>query len=658
MRTSVVKCSVAAAALGLLGASSCLAYTPPPAPKAVDMGSFTQSAGNPTITVTVAMKLQNLDAAEALMQRMATPGDPLEGKFLTLAQVQAQFGPTSAEVQKVISMLSAGGATVQRTSTTTLSVTAPAATLEKMFQTSIHKFAMPASGTTPAYTFRAATLHAVVPAAISSSVQGVLGFSDAPVFHTNLSRRADTFGGAAVERTSEAPQGKNTTLASKFGNLTVLDFDGLYDVNPLLDEGITGAGRTIGIVTLASFTPNDAFVYWKSLGLKVNPNRISIVNVDGGPGAPSDNSGSDETTIDVEQSGGIAPGANIIVYQAPNTNQGFVDVFAKAVDDNIVDTMSTSFGEAEAFDNLALGGPVTDPFNGEMVSSLQAMHQEFVIAALLGQSLSAAAGDCGAFDTVGQFGVGEGFTDPLVVDYPGSDSALTSAGGTTLPGRQSFSTQNGTVTVNNPVERVWGWDYLEPLCQAEGITNLFTCGIFSVGTGGGVSSFFPLTAIQAGLRGIELSPPGQAFIETNVTPQQVIFTAPANAANRNVPDVEFNADPETGYMVIYTSDGTDFAKGQDTIMGFGGTSFVGPQLDGVTALLSQKARRRLGLLTVPLYALERLGFSHGRDPVLHPISSGDNWFFQGHHGYSPAGGLGTLDVFNFSRVLAPSPFFR
>jgi kumamolisin len=423
-----------------------------------------------------------------------------------------------------------------------------------------------------------------------------------------------------------------------------------------LDEGITGAGRTIGIVTLASFTPNDAFVYWKSLGLKVNPNRISIVNVDGGPGAPSDNSGSDETTIDVEQSGGIAPGANIIVYQAPNTNQGFVDVFAKAVDDNIVDTMSTSFGEAEAFNDLALGGPVTDPFNGEMVSSLQAMHQEFVIAALLGQSLSAAAGDCGAFDTVGQFGVGEGFTDPLVVDYPGSDSALTSAGGTTLPGKQSFSTQNGTVTVNNPVERVWGWDYLEPLCQAEGITNLFTCGIFSVGTGGGVSSFFPLTAIQAGLRGIELSPPGQAFIETNVTPEQVIFTAPANAANRNVPDVEFNADPETGYMVIYTSDGTDFAKGQDTIMGFGGTSFVGPQLDGVTALLSQKARRRLGLLTVPLYALERLGFSHGRDPVLHPISTGDNWFFQGHHGYSPAGGLGTLDVFNFSRVLAPSRF--
>jgi hypothetical protein len=145
---------------------------------------------------------------------------------------------------------------------------------------------------------------------------------------------------------------------------------------------------------------------------------------------------------------------------------------AKAVDDNMVDTMSTSFGSPEAFNDLALDGPVTDPFNGEMVSSLQAMHQEFVIA---------------------------------TVDYPGSDPAITMAGGTTLPGPQSFNTPSGTVTVNNPVERVWGED-----------------------------------------------------------------------------------------------------------------------------------------------------FSHGPAPVLHTISAGDNWFFHGRDGYSPAGGLGTLDVFNFSRVLAPS----
>ena len=73
-----------------------------------------------------------------------------------------------------------------------------------------------------------------------------------------------------------------------------------------------------------------------------------------------------------------------------------------------------------------------------------------------------------------------------VVPFP----AMTAAGGTTLPGPQMFNTPGGILTIDNPVERVWGWDYLEPLCDALGITNFFECGIFSVGTGGGVSSFF------------------------------------------------------------------------------------------------------------------------------------------------------------------------
>jgi subtilase family serine protease len=61
---------------------------------------------------------------------------------------------------------------------------------------------------------------------------------------------------------------------------------------------------------------------------------LTVVNIDGGPGPPSDTSGSSETTLDVEQSGGIAPGANTVVYQAPNTDQGFLDAFAAAIQSN------------------------------------------------------------------------------------------------------------------------------------------------------------------------------------------------------------------------------------------------------------------------------------------------------------------------------------
>ena len=49
----------------------------------------------------------------------------------------------------------------------------------------------------------------------------------------------------------------------------------------------------------------------------------------------------------MEQSGALAPQANIVVYQAPNTDVGFVDGFFAAASQNIADTVSASWGESE-----------------------------------------------------------------------------------------------------------------------------------------------------------------------------------------------------------------------------------------------------------------------------------------------------------------------
>src|SRR4051812_38358648 len=66
-----------------------------------------------------------------------------------------------------------------------------------------------------------------------------------------------------------------------------------------------------------------------SSGSTINPYGMLTVadftQIDGGSGPPSDASGSDETTLDVEQAGGVAPAAKIIVYEAPNTLQGWID---------------------------------------------------------------------------------------------------------------------------------------------------------------------------------------------------------------------------------------------------------------------------------------------------------------------------------------------
>src|SRR6202042_303973 len=88
--------------------------------------------------------------------------------------------------------------------------------------------------------------------------------------------------------------------------------------------------------------------FWSNiLNIATKANRISLVNVDGGSGPVSDVSGSGETTLDVEQSGALASQANVVVYQAPNTDFGFVDGFFAAASQNIADTVSASWGESE-----------------------------------------------------------------------------------------------------------------------------------------------------------------------------------------------------------------------------------------------------------------------------------------------------------------------
>jgi kumamolisin len=639
MRVAINRTCIATAILGILGASTALAGT---ASNAVDVGALSGAQASQSISVTIALKLSDLAGAESLMQRLVTPGDAMYGKFLTPVQVEAQFGPNESDVARVIAELTASGLAVERTTSTTLTATGNAATLEQTFHTSLHQFVMPATAKHPTFTFRAAKTAPVVPANIASVVRGVIGLNTNPVFSPHLKSAPAQLGGSPVIRNPGSTSGVDT----ESGELTVKDFATLYDVNPLYAKGITGKGRTVGIVTLANFTPSDVFAYWSALDLKVNANRLRVINIDGGPGKPSDASGSDETTLDVEQSGGIAPGANIIVYQSPNTDQGFLDAFARAVHDNKADSFSTSWGEWEFFDSTAGGNQVTDVFSHDTVSSLQALHEVLVVAALQGQTAFAAAGDCGAYDVFDE--VAANFSTPLSVDNPASDSAIVAAGGTTLPGVQEFGLPDGSVfSINVPTERVWGWDYLIPLCTALGLDPLGSdCGIFPGGGGGGVSVYFPMPLYQFGIFGTQLSQPNQSFVDNSTSPPTVDFALPAHFFGRNVPDVSFNADPDTGYEIFYTSNRHGFEV--ETFIG--GTSFVSPQLNGVTALLSQNAGHRLGLLNVQLYNLARVGLTQGRHAVINTISTGDNWFYKARDGYSPAVGLGTIDVFKLSEV--------
>jgi hypothetical protein len=72
--------------------------------------------------------------------------------------------------------------------------------------------------------------------------------------------------------------------------------------------------------------------------------------------------------------------------------------------------------------------------------------------------------------------------------------------------------------------------------------------------------------------------------------------------------------------------------------------------------LPSSARQQTISVTVALrlnpsvYNLAREGYTFGPSPAIRTISSGNNWFYYGRNDYSPAAGLGTIDVYNLSRV--------
>lgn len=607
---------------------------------AVDTGA---APANQTAHVTLILKLHNQAALEDYVRQTVTPGSAHYQQFLTTSQFAQRFGATDAEIARVQSYLQAQGLSSQvLPSHLAIRTNGTLAQFGKLFQTSIHNYVSRENG----HSFHKPASAPRMPAGIADVIDVATGLSNekvyrphhvsSPAFAVLNAQHATT---SALAAKGSSGSSSNPTASGIPGEYTVGDVANFYNINPLYNRGVVGKGSTVGIVTLSNFYPSDATAYWSDIGLTTKPNRITQIHVDGGAAIDG---GSGETSIDVEQSGGIAPFANIVVYDAPNTTAGYVDVFAQAVSDNVADSISTSWGLPEIFNFAALnvnGASVTDTTD---VGDLRAFHSIFLEAAVQGQSLFAASGDSGAYDTVRDLGAGTGageYTAPLTVDSPASDPYITAAGGTTTPYSYAFGT-GPTQSVTQ--ESVWGWDYLQNYLDTyigKGVYNLF-----SVGGGGGVSVYWHTPFYQAFTAGIRRSEANQSLVYNDPSAgPTTLLQLPSHFAGRNVPDISLNADPETGYLFVSTVDGGLSA-------GEGGTSFVAPQLNGITALLRQSTGHRIGLWNPQVYAIQDI-FGSGRFSPFNSIRAGDNWFYYGAPHYNQGAGIGSLNVANLDVFL-------
>jgi kumamolisin len=573
---------------------------------AVPSSVFAQSYGSST-AITFYLNLPDTAAAEAQAQAIQTPGNPAYHHFLTSAQFLSQYAPSTATVKSVEAAIEEQGYTVTYVFPNNLAIqaTAPPETVERSLGLRLNRKTVNGrTGTVPSNAPQ-------LPAALRGSVLAIGGLD---TLHLPKSHAIKALNAPAPHAVSGALTG------GRPGYYLPTDWEQYYDVKPFYQYGFAGKNTTIGIVTLANFDKTDPYSFWKQIGLSVSPTRISTVDVDGGTSVKPGGDNSGETDLDIEESGAIAPDAEIRVYVASTASNGdLIDGFEAAASENIADTVSTSWGQPEMdyFYDLTTGESDT--------GLLDAFHAVFLEMALQGQTVYAASGDSGSFDTVrdlcSPFGDGTAdspqCTAPYTADHPASDPLVTAAGGTTTPA--TFHFLSG-VTIPITQERAWSWDYV---VQAGYPVE----DVFSTGGGGGVSSYFGVPWYQSKQGGLTDTVPGQAFSFNVGDGWTTEFVLPSGFAGRNLPDLSTDADPDTGFQYV---------TGGSVVSDYGGTSFVAPQFNGVTALMVQALGKRVGQISPALYQLGSY--------VSNDITSGNNWGYTAIAGYDNATGLGTLDA--------------
>ena len=548
-----------------------------------------------TMTVSFILKARNLSALESKVD------SGWKGSFLTTSQFASEYGQTPAVISQLRSYLSSYGIT-STSDPDNLDVTAQgtAAEFNQALSIGLNNYTIPAKGKVRSQKVYASARNPSVSTSFASDILSILGLTNYAPFVSQ----------AVAAKSRPAATGSSSN-GIPFGERTPADFENEYGMNPLESSGDLGQGQTIGIVTLASLNPNVPPKFWNMLGLTTKPNRITLDNVDGGAGPVSLTAGSDETTLDVEQSGAIAPKADIDVYQAPNTDYGFVDAFFAAASQNAADSVSASWGESETVIAAAVAS------GQESATYAQAFDEAFLEMAAQGQSSFVATGDYGAYQDTSDLG-----TTALAVGNPADSPYTTAAGGTTNPGTQTYPVTDpstGAVKaqeqVNIPEQITWGWDYLWPLYKAFGMKSEQATALnvgFEGGSNGGYSSFESRPSYQDGVSGVDsfndyeyLTPTDPTTVNGLTEPTAFSFTpVPAlgsgtSSSGRAIPDLSFDGDPQTGYALF---DPQFEAVYGSKVVQYGGTSFVAPQLNAVSAVYASALGHRVGFWNPVIYS--------------------------------------------------------
>jgi subtilase family serine protease len=602
------------------------------------------------VTVSFVLKEQGISSLESQVES----GIPSTG-YLSVSQFAARYGQPASNIDALTSYLAGFGIkTSVYADDVNVVATGTAGDFNKALTITEENVHVPQQAGIGGFgPVRAQNVYSnkqapLLPYRLASFVTAILGLSNYGPYVSDVAKPSSH---------DEPQQGSSSTCIAEFGlsNGCHLPsfFADTYNLAPLYTKS-TGTGSTVGIVTLASVDSGAPQYFWDNISHTNRTGSFTVDNIDGGSGPASADSGSGETDIDVEQSGALAPGANVIAYQAPNTDYGFSDAFFTAASQNVATDVSASWGESETVITAAI-------LSGEESSGLQAAYDEaFLEMAAQGQSAFTSSADAGAYTASEDIG-----TTNLSADSPADSPFITAAGGTTLPGTTYLSGPDGTATATTTANRIWGWDYLwGPIAQVDGVPLASVAESTVVGSGGGYSVLEPEPSYQRDVSGTAdfhaveyLTPTDYTQVAPGLTePIEWNFNATPSVTfgtgngGRVVPDVSTDADPQTGYLVYGASVGG--------LNEYGGTSFVAPQLNGATAVIDSYLGHRVGFWNPAVYHAVASGFN-AFTQLNAAGTSNDNILYTGNPGqaYNQGVGLGLPDLTKLAGLFgAPLPF--
>jgi hypothetical protein len=541
----------------------------------------------------VALRPTDAGALARYATAVSTPGSAVFHRYLSLAEFRRLFAPSGGQVAAVDAALRAQGLDPGPVSANGLliPVDGNAGPIAQGFGTSLERYRL-ASGRI-AY---ANTTAPQIASAVAPLIQGVIGLSDLSLpqpLGLERARQGRRVGARLRPRIvtgGPQPCAQAVNVAPLLSAYTADQLASAYNFSSLYGAGDLGAGQTLALLELEPNFTADIDDYQSCYGTSTT---VNYVTVDGGVGSGA---GSGEAALDIEVVIGLAPQATIDVFQTPNSPTGVIDGYSAMITDSSVGVVSTSWGSCEP---LALAA---------VTSAENTLFQE---AATAGKSVFAAAGDTGSTDCR------SGPVSSLAVDDPASQPFVTGVGGLTL-----------SSTSYPPSESVW---------NDSATTN-------GAG-GGGISTDHTMPSYQAA-----------ASASLNVidgNSSGAPCSAPPGSYCREVPDVSADADPATGYLIVFNGFYTDI----------GGTSAAAPLWAALAAVGDSSSPCRgtsIGFANPGLYGAAASAYSSD----FSDVTSGDNAYtptgysgslYPAGGGYDMASGLGSPNGATLPAALCGAP---